>query len=100
MYLRNGIKFKNNNMVYILTDFNKSFRLVMSCRNFRVLGPTNMAAEEVILVLINFACKLRIRFATLFEKHSLYSTAHLGTDITFDAINASLTLLTLKKMIL
>ena len=27
--------------------------------------------NEVILVLINFACKLRIRFATLFEKHLL-----------------------------
>ena len=25
--------------------------------------------NEVILVLINFACKLRIRFAALFEKH-------------------------------
>ena len=27
--------------------------------------------NEVILVLINFACKLRIRFASLFEKHLL-----------------------------
>ena len=35
--------------------------------------------NEVILVLINFACKLRISFATLFEKHLSVS---LITDIT------------------
>ena len=32
-------------------------------------GTETYIQNEVILVLINFACKLRIRFATFFEKH-------------------------------
>ena len=32
-------------------------------------AETYIQIEVIILVLINFACKLRIRFATLFEKH-------------------------------
>ena len=32
-------------------------------------AETYIQIEVIILVLINFACKLQIRFATLFEKH-------------------------------
>ena len=32
-------------------------------------AETYIQIEVIILVIINFACKLRIRFATLFEKH-------------------------------
>ena len=32
-------------------------------------AETYIQIEVIILVLINFACKLRIRFATLFENH-------------------------------
>ena len=35
-------------------------------------AETYIQIEVIILVLINFACHLRIRFATLFEKHLYY----------------------------
>ena len=63
MYLRNGIKFKNNNVAYIKTDFTKSFRLVWSRRNFRALGPTNMAAAIFRwLQFLNNRCSIQSYF--------------------------------------
>ena len=67
------------------TEINKKFRLVrpLGISVFWVLPIWPPPKHEVILVLINFACKLRIRFATLFEKHLFIFTDNKGSHYIY-----------------